>query len=339
MRNQPNITLLRAFDAVGNPVPGAKLSFFESGTTTPVTVYSDSAGEVPHPATILADAQGVFPPVWVIGTDPLKATMTTASDVPLNGYPIDPVAIIPSTGSAASEVSFSPITGNSATNVQDALTNLTALWNATTTYGKSIIAGANAAAVRTTLGLTLRDEDDMASDSATSVATQQSIKAYVDNALNRGAASAVTTSGTEVNISTAIPAGVRWVKVIFSGPSLSGTDDLLIQLSTGGSFSTSGYVSTSGGLQGSSQTVVSSTAGLILHGTSGANTVRGVMRLERPTDGSNRWISSHSVSNALTATSFGGGEINLGGALDGIRIKSSGTDTFDSGTVYLRWGN
>lgn len=94
------------------------------------------------------------------------------------------------TSLAASGVGFSPITGNSATNVQGAIQNLTTLWNAVTAYGKSLIAAADAAAARTVLGLgssavaPLLDEDDMASDSAAGVPSQQSVKAYVGNQIS-----------------------------------------------------------------------------------------------------------------------------------------------------------
>ena len=50
---------VRALDANGSPVPGAQAFFYTSGTTTPVTVFSDDAEQTPHPSPLLADAEGV----------------------------------------------------------------------------------------------------------------------------------------------------------------------------------------------------------------------------------------------------------------------------------------
>lgn len=174
------IILPRATDDNGDIVSGAKATFFQKGTTTPLTVYSDEAATTPVAVPLEADAEGVFIPVYT--TSSVKVIVTDTEDVNLPGYPSDPHYVSPASATGASSVTFSPITGNAATNVQNAVANLTGLWNAVTAYGRSLIAAADAAAARGVLGLTLLDEDDFASDSDTAVATQQSIKAYVDSA-------------------------------------------------------------------------------------------------------------------------------------------------------------
>ena len=186
MPSQLNFNPLRALDANGDPIPGALATFFETGTSTPITVYTDSGLGTPHASPLVADAEGVFAPVFTDGATAVKVQMTTAGLVQVNGYPIDPVQLISSTGSAASAVAFAPVTGNSATNVQAAIENLTTLWNAVTTFGRDFAASVDAAAGRTELGLgtaavvDVIDEDSFATDSATRPPSQQSTKAYVD---------------------------------------------------------------------------------------------------------------------------------------------------------------
>ena len=125
MPSQININPLRAFGADGKPSAGAKATFSETGTTTPLTVYTDSTLATAHPTPLVADGQGVFPTPWTDGATAVKVTVTDASDVVLNGYPMDPVQLVASTGSAAASVSFTPVTGNPGTDVQEAIEHLT----------------------------------------------------------------------------------------------------------------------------------------------------------------------------------------------------------------------
>lgn len=56
--------LARATDANGNPLPGAKWVFYQSGGTTPQSVYTTSALNVAHPNPVVADAGGKFAPIY-----------------------------------------------------------------------------------------------------------------------------------------------------------------------------------------------------------------------------------------------------------------------------------
>jgi len=186
MANQLDASPIRALDANGNPVSGARLRFYLTGTSTPVTVYTDATLTTPHDSDgILSNSSGVFALAFYDGSNQLKAD-ATIDGVSLPGYPLDPIRQTADTSSGAAELTFSPITGNNATNVQGAIANVTNLWNAVTAYGKSLIAAADAGAARTALGLgglatlDVLDEDDMATDSATRPPSQQSTKAYVD---------------------------------------------------------------------------------------------------------------------------------------------------------------
>ncbi len=111
---------VRALDANGSPVPGAQAFFYTSGTTTPVTVFSDAAETTPHPSPLLADAEGVFPPVFRSG-EPLKVDVQTGGGESLNGFPLDPVITAPTAGAAAQSVSFEPTANIPSVNVQAAI--------------------------------------------------------------------------------------------------------------------------------------------------------------------------------------------------------------------------
>ena len=52
--------ILQAIDQNGNPVPGAKLFAFASGTTTPVVIYSNQSLTTPLPYPLIANARGYF---------------------------------------------------------------------------------------------------------------------------------------------------------------------------------------------------------------------------------------------------------------------------------------
>jgi hypothetical protein len=111
---------VRASAVSGVGIGGAEARFFESQTTTPVTVYSDAALTVPHPTPLVADGEGVFPAVFWTGATDLKAEVRDPDGVMLNGYPIDPVAVT-SLGSAATTISFAATPEVPAINVQAAI--------------------------------------------------------------------------------------------------------------------------------------------------------------------------------------------------------------------------
>ena len=142
-----------------------------------------------------------------------------------------------------------------------------------------------------------------------------------------------STSGTSVDF-TGIPAWVKKITVMFSGVSLSGTANPLIQIGAG-SVTTSGYISSGAAVAGAGSTgMLSSTAGFVMNSSGAANVVSGHMIIT--TLGSNVWVSSHSAKYSTTFCLFGGGDITLGGALDRVRITTTnGTDTFDAGSINL----
>lgn len=121
MANTIDSNPLRALDANGNPVSGAQLYIYNTGTTTPQTVYSDSGLTTQHAQPIVADSNGVFAPVYHAGTTAVRVTVTDTSGNVLPGYPIDPAQSIPLSTSGASQVSFSPTASITSVTAQGAI--------------------------------------------------------------------------------------------------------------------------------------------------------------------------------------------------------------------------
>ena len=142
-----------------------------------------------------------------------------------------------------------------------------------------------------------------------------------------------STSGTSIDF-TSLPSWIKRITVMFSGVSLSGTANPLIQIGAG-SVTTSGYISSGAAVAGAGSTgMVSSTAGFVMNSSGAANVVSGHMIIT--TLGSNVWVSSHSAKYSTTFCLFGGGDITLGGTLDRVRITTTnGTDTFDAGSINI----
>ena len=148
-------------------------------------------------------------------------------------------------------------------------------------------------------------------------------------------ATQVTTSGTAFDF-TGIPAGVRRITIIFNEISLSGTDNLLVQLGDAGGPETSAYVSISGTLNNAAASAVASnTTGFIVRAADATAAVSGTMVIELIS--TTVWVSSHSVKSLTTATAGGGGSKTLSAELTQVRLTRDGTDTFDNGSVTVSY--
>ena len=77
-----------AFDANGDPISGAKLEFFESGTTTQLDTFSDDALSVPNTNPVVADSAGRFGDIFLQQSD-YKVVLSDADDVVI--WTADPV--------------------------------------------------------------------------------------------------------------------------------------------------------------------------------------------------------------------------------------------------------
>ena len=143
----------------------------------------------------------------------------------------------------------------------------------------------------------------------------------------------VSASGTSVDF-TSIPSWVKRITVMFSGVSLSGSSDLLIQVGDSGGFETSGYLSTSSASSSGGTGISNSTAGFVIRSASAASITSGVMALV--TLESNLWVSSYSGKQSSTVAVVNGGNKTLSDTLTQVRITTvNGTDTFDAGSINI----
>lgn len=105
----------RALDTNGITLPGAKLYFYATGTTTLQSVYTTSALSVAHTNPVVADAGGLFAPIFLDPTLVYRVILKTSADATIQD--VDPV----STTSSA-DIRFVALgTGVTSRTVQDKL--------------------------------------------------------------------------------------------------------------------------------------------------------------------------------------------------------------------------
>ena len=141
-----------------------------------------------------------------------------------------------------------------------------------------------------------------------------------------------TTSGSYIDF-TSIPSTAKYICVIWSGLSLSGTDHLVVQIGDSGGVETSGY-SANQGDGGGSQTVGSATDGLNVYLGSASRTTRGIAEWHLMQSSSNTW---HGKFFSFTEDwlDFGTCTKSLSGTLDRVRLETTGSNTFDAGTANI----
>src|SRR6056297_1606815 len=207
------VILPRALDSNGDIVPAAEAYFYETGTTTPATVYSDSAGTVVVAQPLEADSAGNFAATFA--TEVLKVDIQTPAGVSLPGFPSDPHYQTQTSAGSANLIGFTATADIPQTDVQAAIeqvqTNLdesaaSPAFTGTPTAPTAAV-GTDTTQLATTAFVKTQvlDEDDFATDSATRPASQQSTKAYVDAASWSYASAQATTSGTAFDFGS-IPA-------------------------------------------------------------------------------------------------------------------------------------
>ena len=149
----------------------------------------------------------------------------------------------------------------------------------------------------------------------------------------RGTAVTLTTQ-TAVDF-TSVPSWVKRITLTFQGISLSGTSNFLIRLGTGGTPTTSGYVSGSSSMGAAVSSITSSTGFAMQAGSTAALSISGSVAFVNLS--SNIWTASGTGGYAgITGTITVGGNISLGGTLDMVRLTTiNGTDTMDAGSVNI----
>mgnify|MGYP003656140230 CR=1 len=140
-----------------------------------------------------------------------------------------------------------------------------------------------------------------------------------------------TTSGTAIDF-TGIPSTAKRISIMFRGVSSGGSDAAaLVQIGTSSGFKASGYVSlTHWGTGGTGDAT-----GFAMYGIAGANILSGIMTISHM--GSNVYVSSHSGKYNSTNGMFGGGDVDLGGTLDRVRIKQVSGGAFDAGSINIMY--
>jgi hypothetical protein len=147
-----------------------------------------------------------------------------------------------------------------------------------------------------------------------------------------------STSGTSIDF-TGIPSWVKRVTVMFQGVSTSGTSPVQVRIGTGGTPTTTGYVSY-GGVAGGTTKFNVTTGFYFNDATSAANWLRnGTMTFTNISG--NIWVESLQGGFFNGTDGYGlsgGGNISLSGVLDMIRITTvNGTDTFDAGSINIMY--
>lgn len=80
----------RPLSVSGEILPGATLTFYESGTTTKVDVYADAGLQTPLSNPVVADSAGEFVPIYLDPTVDYRALLHDEDDVLL--WDVDPLA-------------------------------------------------------------------------------------------------------------------------------------------------------------------------------------------------------------------------------------------------------
>lgn len=185
--------------------------------------------------------------------------------------------------------------------------------------------------------VSILDEDNMVSDSATALATQQSIKAYVDSSFVAGTAVA-STSGTSIDF-TGIPSTAKRVTVNFSGVSTNGTSTVIIQLGDSGGIESTGYFSHGAGLSGPGVGSTDYTTGFgTSNDWSAAYVFSGSYTLSLLDPSTNNWVLSGISRKGTTGLGFAAGNKPLSATLDRIRVTTvGGANTFDAGMINIMY--
>jgi hypothetical protein len=155
------------------------------------------------------------------------------------------------------------------------------------------------------------------------------------NYLNTASAQA-STSGTSIDFGS-IPSWVKRITLMLASVSTNGTSNPLVQIGTGGTPTTSGYLCGASNTPNSTPVATNFTTGFGIYAGSATNVIHGIMTLTLVSASSNTWVAAFtggvsSSSNSLVS----GGSVSLSGTLNFVRLTTvNGTDAYDAGTVNI----
>jgi hypothetical protein len=195
----------------------------------------------------------------------------------------------------------------------------------------------------------------MAGNSDAAVPTEKAVKTYVDAASTTqqaytdtkvawtyGTGVSTATGTTSVEISSSLPSTVTEVELMLFGVSLSGSSTPCLQLGDAGGYETSGYLAGAGQDTSAGGNEITDTASLPLfgQGLAASEGIYGVVRLVRDTSlgFGRRWFITGTLYDGTQNVSYVAGMKATSDTLTSIQIKSkNGTDTFDGGSVSIRY--
>lgn len=141
-----------------------------------------------------------------------------------------------------------------------------------------------------------------------------------------------TATGTAFDFN-GIPSTATDIFVAFYNVSFDSSDDILVQAAVAGTPVTSGYDSSSSFATGGG---VTSTAGFRMRAGDSSRIISGLMRISLLDASNFIYVSDHGglIGGAADSIS-GGGDVDLAGIIDEIRITRTSTGNFDGGTVNV----
>ena len=159
--------------------------------------------------------------------------------------------------------------------------------------------------------------------------------ATATNSVNTLSTAVASTSGTTIDF-TSLPSWIKRITVMLSAVSTNGAGNMRIQIGTGGTPTTSGYVCMSMNIAVAGNAALSGTAGFDAFIGTASYSINGAIRIQNITG--NTWVAEGTLGNVTTTSNLASiaGTVTLGGALNFLRFTTTtGTDTFDAGTVNI----
>lgn len=148
-------------------------------------------------------------------------------------------------------------------------------------------------------------------------------------------AALVASGQSSLVLSNAIPANAKRITVNMYGIRQSSTGVPLIQFSTGGVFQVTGYQARSYYVNPTIN-LINSTAGFLINSVANSNDFYGAMTFTRVDPAAHKWVGVGKFNDGLAAAIFEcAGGVDIGAAVDGVRLYIDGTQTFTAGTTSV----